>query len=363
MLELLIAFFFSLIVTLLIVKFNYLHDHLTADSNLTGPQNFHKVPVPRIGGVSIVVGLCAAILLSSKNLPDASIPLIFLLCVIPTFAIGLFEDLTKKISANIRLFLTAISAALITYLLQMQILRLDIPVLDLLFTVPFVGIFFTIFAMTGLANAYNIIDGFHGISSMIGIITLLFITYISFKVADPTIIYLCLTMIGAICGFFIWNYPRGLIFLGDGGAYLIGFWISSITILLINRHHEISPWFGLVINAYPIMEVGFSIYRRVVHQGNNPAKPDGMHLHTLIYRRIVKNRARVKDAPSLNSKVAPLLWILSMMGAIPAVIWYHSTSALVCVSIFFTALYIWLYVIIIKFRTPKWLTVLLKLGY
>lgn len=136
--------------------------------------------------------------------------------------------------------------------------------------------------MTGLANAYNIIDGFNGLASMVGIITLLAIAYMGFLFFDPTIIYLSLVMAGAILVFFIWNYPRGLIFLGDGGAYLIGFWIAALSILLTCRHQEISPWLALLINGYPILETLFTIYRRRFHQGKGPGQPDCIHFHTLI---------------------------------------------------------------------------------
>lgn len=136
------------------------------------------------------------------------------------------EDVTKVIGVRIRLFLTMISAGLMIYFLQVEIVKLDIPIIDFVLTIPFVSTILTIFAITGLANACNIIDGFNGLASMVGIITLLAIAYIGVVFVDPVIIYLAVLMIGAILGFFIWNYPRGLIFLGDGGAYLIDFLIA-----------------------------------------------------------------------------------------------------------------------------------------
>ena len=289
---LLAAFFSSFIATLLIIRFKHLHSHLSADSDLSGPQKFHTKIVPRIGGLSIAAGLFVAILLRLKNIPDSYAELTLLICAVPTFAIGLTEDLTKKISVRKRLFFTLISAALFVYFLNAHIIRLDIPGVDFLLSIPFVGAIFTIFAMTGLANAYNIIDGFNGLASMVGIITLLAIAYAGFLFSDTLIIYLSLVMAASILGFFIWNYPRGLIFLGDGGAYLLGFWIAALSILLTYRHQEISPWFALLINGYPIFETLFTIYRRKIHQGKNPGQPDGIHFHTLIYRRILMNNHR-----------------------------------------------------------------------
>ncbi|MBU3621093.1 glycosyltransferase [Polynucleobacter sp. CS-Odin-A6] len=352
---LLIAFFSSLITTLLIIRFNHLHSRFSADLDLSGPQKFHKIAVPRIGGISIAIGLLLAIVLRLINSPNASLELSLLISAIPTFAIGVTEDITKKISVRKRLFFTAMSSGLIVYLLQAQILRLDIPILDLIFTIPFFGIAFTIFAMTGLANAYNIIDGFHGLSSMVAIITLLAISYVAYLFGDSTIIYLSLIMVGTIAGFFIWNYPRGLIFLGDGGAYLIGFWIAALSVLIVFRHQEISPWFALLINGYPIAETLFTIYRRKIHQGKSPGQPDGTHFHTLLYRRILMNKHQDQNWFSANSRTAPYLWVLAGLSITPALLWWQSTPILISASLLFITLYVWLYSRIIRFKTPKWL--------
>ena len=355
MLGLLVAFFSSFITTLLIIRFKHLHSHLSADFDLSGPQKFHKKSTPRIGGVAIAVGLFLAVLLRLKNLPEFTLEVILLICAIPTFAIGLTEDLTKIISVRIRLIFTSCSAALMVLYLNVYIVKLDIPFVDYLFTLSFVGVIFTIFAITGMANAYNIIDGFNGLSSMVGIITLLAIAYVAIVLIDPMITYLALVMVGAILGFFIWNYPRGLIFLGDGGAYLIGFWVAALSILLVCRHQQISPWFALLINGYPIFETLFTIYRRKVHQGKNLGSPDGIHFHSLIYRRILMNHYRDQDILSANARTAPYLWLLTCMCIVPAILWWQSTPILIGASILFMISYIWLYARIVKFRTPQWL--------
>lgn len=355
---LLVAFFSSFVATLLIIRFKHLHQNYSSDWDLSGPQKFHTKIVPRIGGISIALGLFAAILMRLKSNPNPSTEIILLICAIPTFAIGLTEDLTKIISVRLRLFFTAISAGLVIHLLQVQIIRLDLPIIDLLFSIPFFGIVLSIFAITGLANAYNIIDGFNGLASMVAIITLLAIAYVSYVVADPLLIYLSLIMAGAILGFFIWNYPQGLIFLGDGGAYLIGFWIAVLSVMLTYRHQEVSPWFALLINGYPIVETLFTIYRRKIHQGKNPGQPDGMHIHTLIYMRILRPKQRGGFALRANPRTSPYLWSLTILGITPALLWWDSTYALILSSAIYAIFYAWLYTQIIKFRTPKWMRII-----
>ena len=354
MISLLTAFFSSLITCHLIIRFNHLHAHISADHDLLGPQKVHKKSTPRVGGISVIFGLFLALMIIRKHSADDYSGIILLCCSFPTFAIGLSEDITKKIAVRTRLLVTAISSVLAVYLLEMRITSLDIIFLDPLFTISLIGSLFTIFAITGLANAYNIIDGFNGLASMVGIITLFAIAYIGFIFSDLFIVQLSLVMSAAILGFFILNYPRGLIFLGDGGAYLIGFWIATLSILLVNRNPGISPWFALMINAYPILETLFSIYRRKFYKGKNLGNPDGIHFHTLIYRRILMREHRDKDWFSANARTSPYLWILTTLSIGPAILYWYSTPILFGSLTLFVITYVWLYTVIVKFKTPKW---------
>jgi len=354
---LLTAFFSSFLATLLIIRFEHLHSRFSADSDLVGPQKFHKKLVSRIGGVSIAIGVLTATLIRLQNSPFNGAELALLICATPAFGIGLAEDLTKKVGVKTRLFFTAIAATMAATYLDAQITRLDILGIDYFFSIPSMAILFTVFAITGLSNAYNIIDGFNGLASMVGIITLMGLAYVSFVVSDPLLMYLSLAMAAAILGFFVWNYPRGLIFLGDGGAYLIGFWVATISVLLVARHNNISPWFALLINAYPILETLFTIYRRKIQKGKNPGLPDGIHFHTLIYRRVLNPicTGEKEDWFTANAKTSPYLWVLTVMAITPAVLWWHSTQILMSCSLLFLISYIWIYKKIVTFKTPWWM--------
>lgn len=357
MISLLLSFFSSFITTLVIIRFNHLHSHFTADSNLFGPQKFHAVSTPRIGGLSIAVGIFTASIVKIHPNSIFDLHLLTIIIVIPAFAIGFAEDLTKKIGVKTRLIFTAISAALAAQYLGAQITRFDVPGFDLLLGLPLASFILTVFAITGLANAYNIIDGFNGLSSMVGMISLMGLAYVSFVVGDLYLMQISLMMAAAILGFFLWNYPRGLIFLGDGGAYLIGFWIAIISVLLVAKHSSVSPWFAILINAYPIMETIFTIYRRKIQHGKSPGAPDGIHFHTLIYRRILKPKSFSNKLVwfTANAKTAPYLWILTTMATIPSILWWNSSKILILSVIIFTISYIWLYKRIVCFRTPVWM--------
>lgn len=354
MFGILCAFFASLSLTLLIIRFQRHHERFSGDWNSSEPQKIHSNIVPRIGGIGIFIGIVAALLINKTVTRPVSNEILILISCIPTFAVGLTEDLTKKISVRIRLLLTAFSATLLILLLPIiQITMLGSSKLDSLISIPVVSIAFTIFAITGLANAYNIIDGFNGLASMTGIIALTGIAYISYTTNDWLIFELSLIIIASILAFFLCNYPLGLIFLGDGGAYLVGFLIACLSIMLVNRNpNELSPWVALLINAYPTFETILTIYRRMVHKKSS-SRADALHFHTLIYRRTLKSNA--KKILLKNSKTAPLFWVFSILTVTVAAIFRDSTIYLALFCILFATLYLWLYLKIINFQTPDFL--------
>lgn len=356
---LLLSFFSSTLITFLIIRYKNLYGKFSNDNDFSAPQKFHQSITPRIGGFGIFLSLCIAYAYRNfLNYPDSIFFRNILISAVAAFGIGLLEDTTKKIGVKTRFLIIGISAIISIYFLNIRISNVDVYWINFLLSNFYISTIFTIFAITGLVNAYNIIDGFNGLSSMVAIGSLLAISYVSFIVHDTYLLNVALITISAILGFFIWNYPRGLIFLGDSGAYLIGFIIALLSILLVNRNSSVSPWFPLAINAYPIFETIFTIWRRRFFQGKNPGLPDAMHFHSLIYRRIARwagDDKKVKLSYSNNSRTSPYLWVLSCLCITPGIVWWNNTNYLIGSSLIFSVIYVWLYKKLISFNIPWWL--------
>ncbi|MBY4731315.1 MraY family glycosyltransferase [Cupriavidus pauculus] len=356
-----IAFVLSFAITLLVIRYSSLHAHLTADWDLSGVQKFHARPVPRIGGLGIVVALVAAggVVYFKDRVAGHSF-LLVLVCAAPAFLAGFVEDLTKRVSPRERLIATMVSALLAVYLLGARVMRLDLPPLDFILAFPWISIVITTLAVAGLANAVNIIDGFNGLASMVAIMMFVSLSYVAFQVGDTLILSISFAMIGAILGFFIWNFPAGHIFLGDGGAYLIGFMLAECSILLVLRNGQVSAWYPVLMVIYPIFETLFSIYRRRVLKGVPAGYPDGVHLHTLIYRRLIRWAVGSQDARHRlrrNSMTSPYLWLLSLVAVLPATLFWNNRIVLVSCVVVFVITYVRLYRRIVRFRSPRWMIV------
>ena len=354
---LIISFLTSLLVSLLVIR--YASGHAAKSDQLSGPQRFHSGPVPRIGGLSLFVAVLIAFVWAHFSVPaDNAMRWWYLAASLPAFLSGLVEDVASNVSPRRRLVLNAASAGLGIWLLDGVLTRTDIPGLDQLVQWYPAAVALTLLAVTGVANAINIIDGFNGLASMCVLFMLLALAYVAFQVGDMFIFATALTLAGAVLGFFAWNFPAGLIFLGDGGAYFLGFTLAELGVLLIQRNPEVSPLCPLLACVYPIFETIFSIYRRKFVRGVSAIAPDGIHLHTLLYRRVIRPALRLdvgRRESARNSMTSPYLWVLCLLSVIPSILWWNNTAVLSVFLVLFAVSYVVLYCRILKFRTPKWL--------
>ncbi len=326
----------ALFVAVLLVLTKDLHGRLSMDSSF-GVQRFHTQPTPRIGGIAIVSGvLLGALLLRG----EARVMLqVVVLAGAPAFAFGLLEDLTKRVSVAKRLFATLGSGLLGWFITGISITYVNVPVLDALLVWTPVAVLFTAVAVSGVANAVNIIDGFNGLAAGVALIVLSAIGLLSVRLGDVQLGHVCLNLAASVAGFLLVNWPLGKLFLGDGGAYFVGFAIAWSAVLLLQRHAQVSAWCPLLICAYPVVEVLFSMLRRKQHR-SLVGQPDRLHLHSLVKRRVVRRLFPQTTNLMRNSITGALLGpLLSVPFALWALAFYDDTPALVLGMIVFVLAY------------------------
>jgi UDP-N-acetylmuramyl pentapeptide phosphotransferase/UDP-N-acetylglucosamine-1-phosphate transferase len=357
---LLFAFLVSYVVVLLVVRFKDWHGRLSMDLDLDGVQKVHAVAVPRVGGVGIAIAVSAALIAEAIWFPSThhTQALMLLACSLPAFLSGLVEDLTKRISPLVRLITSMIAAVLACFALRAVIGHVGLSYLDALLMFVPVSIALTVLAVSGLIHAINIIDGMNGLASVVAIIVLCSIGFVAWRLEDELVMTVAIVTVGATLGFVVWNFPISKIFLGDGGAYFIGFVVAELLILLVERNPRVSPLYAALVSIYPVFETVFSIYRRKVLRGLPAGEPDAIHLHTLIYRRILGRNARGADSRTLNlrnSRTSPYLWTLTLGAVVPATVFWDEPTVLTAFVVLFIVTYLWLYQAIVRFRTPVWL--------
>ncbi|MCZ2497400.1 glycosyl transferase [Xylophilus sp. Kf1] len=329
------------------------------------PQRFHRGDVPRLGGAGILLGLGAGWLLAGLMPGDpfylrwsAAGAVGALLCLVPATFGGIVEDMTQRVRIGLRLLLTFTSAGLFCLDLNLSIVRTDLAWVDAaIHAWPVVGVLFAVFAIGGLPHAFNLIDGYNGLAGTVTVLTCMAISHVALQVGDRQLAAMVVCLAGATAGFLAFNYPRGRIFAGDGGAYVWGMVIAVACVALVQRHPQVSPWFPILLLVYPVSETLFSIYRKLA-RGQSPGTADALHFHQLIFRRIVRPVMLDNEERQLlmrNNKTAPYLWMVSALSVLPAVmLWRHTMALAVCSALFVLA-YVAAYLTIVRFKVPAWL--------
>ncbi len=335
------GFFVSLLMSFIIVYTKNWHGKYTFDS-LIGDQKFHSIPTPRIGGISIFISILILSLLSFGRVSNFLLEVV--LSSIPIFFAGILEDTTKFISVKIRLFCSFLTALIFIYLSGKIITSIDLIGFDFLLSYKTFSIIFTIFAIMGLINSINIIDGFNGLASGTVILILLSFAIIFYQLDDKQFFNIAIILTFTFLGFLIVNFPKGLIFLGDSGAYLSGLIVVILAIILPFRHPEVSPWVSFLICSYPIIETIFSIIRKTRRKGHNMSSPDKVHLHMLIYRglsQILNKKLFKKDYR--NPLTSIIVLVLPFLSGTLSIIFYKNVILVIFSIIFIVVLYLSLY--------------------
>ncbi len=303
-----------------------------------GVQKFHKRPVPRIGGAAVAAGYVAAWPFLPEDLGE--LWGLIGLAGLPVLAVGLAEDVTKRVGVKVRLVVTMGAGAAFALLTGYMMEQVDLPGVDWLLSFWFVALVFTGFSMGGVANAVNIIDGFNGLAAGALLIMLAAFAWVAHQVGDDLVFGLALVIAGLVAGFFVVNFPFGRIFLGDGGAYFLGFLLAALGVLLPARNEEVSAWAAILICAYPVIETLASMLRKSRREGHSVGQPDRVHFHMLAHRRYARRLVKRREQAHLrNPATAVITWTLPLVTTALVMLAYDSVI-LSALGFFLT---VWLY--------------------
>ena len=243
----------------------------------------HCEPVPTMGGIASCIGLVIALFLWFPY-SDDSFTISFFFAIVVMFVIGIFDDL-KNMSARYKLAIQLAVGALIAFS------GVRITNFNGLFGIHELSVgaqySFTILAIAGITNAFNLIDGIDGLAGGLGFMSLiilgLFLTFSGDKINAIT----AFALGGGILGFLYFNFNPARIFMGDTGSLVLGFVVAVLCVRLIQvnpqesqliRH---SPVFVLSVVLIPVFDT-VRVFLIRLWQGTSPFTPDKNHIHHLL---------------------------------------------------------------------------------
>lgn len=317
-----------------------------ATEAISAKQASHKNLTSRVGGLAAIMALLIGVFLTFDQFI-----FFIVLSSIPVLVAGGLEDLGYSIKPVYRYNAGLVSGFVAIYLTGLWLNNVDFTILKPILVVPFIAICFTAFASAGISNSINLIDGVNGLAS--GVITLIgsALCIISFSVGEIVLGTFCIILVGSILGFLIWNFPKGLIFLGDAGAYTYGHLLVWIAISLFAKHPEISAWAIFCLFFWPIMDTAAAVLRRC-QKKSSINQADRMHFHQLVMRVLViysGGKISQKSANPLSSVIIlPFCILVAFFGVLFLENNFLSILTIICGTFLFFGSY---YLLIFSVRS------------
>ena len=252
---LLVAYFLTVLMLPRLIK--YLHVlKFGQEIREEGPQShMHKKGTPTMGGISfiasIVISLIVAMILDSENIQYY---ILFIYTTISFSIIGYIDDmlivvkkkndgLAPRKKLMLQILFSVIFYILVTFIYK-DINYIHIPGLDYNLNISYLYLIFLVFWQTGFSNAVNLTDGLDGLATSVTIITTGTFALLAYKENNFPVLVFCLTIVGALLGFLLFNKNPAKIFMGDTGSLALGGILAAISVIL---HKEIAFLFiGLV---------------------------------------------------------------------------------------------------------------------
>lgn len=292
----------------------------------------HGVPVPYAGGLQVALAFFLGVVLLiwiPLQAPEwyggmlASYPEVLddlrehMNILVATFAgslaiftLGILDD-RFELGGRVKLTLQA-AAALSVVLLGVRA--------DFFYeNIPVVGGLVSVLWIAGITNAFNLLDNMHGLSAGVAVIALGLFAAVMVITGQPGLAVVLLILMGVSAGFLLFNFPGGKTFLGDGGAYFIGFWIACLTVSATFYFRDsgmprLVVCFPLFVMAVPLYDTGSVILLRILRR-RSIFQADRNHLsHRL-------------EAMGLSRTEAVMaIWVLTLAVGLPSVLMYFSTE-------------------------------------
>lgn len=318
-----------------------------AGNDLSSVQSAHARVTPRLGGVAIVLSMCVGTFFWFNSEEVRLDYAYFLITIIPLFVVGLAEDLGHFASARRRLAAAAVSGLLFVIVFQAWLPRVDIPVVDLAFVWAPLAISLTIFLCVGVTHAFNLIDGVNGLSSIIAIVAAVALAMIANEAGLPGHRDALLLMAIAVGGFVVLNFPFGLIFLGDAGAYVVGHALAWTAVTILWLAPDVSAFAVLLVFFWPVADTLLAIWRRL-SSGKAVSSPDRLHFHQFVMRAIeISSIGRARRSWS-NPLTTVVILPMALAPMCVAVLNWNSVAITAIATVAFGGMFVATYIVGIR---------------
>ena len=242
-------------------------------------RRVHDHPIPRMGGLAIFLGFLLSVLLFVNITREVRGILLGLILIVAT---GILDDIISlnawiKLGAQIAAALIAVLHGVVIHFFMHPNVFMEGNVIN----IGWLAYPITVLWIVGITNSVNLIDGLDGLAvgvSTISCITILVAVLLTGGV-DPSVPLLVAALAGACIGFMPYNLNPAKIFMGDTGSLMLGFTLSTVSVLGLFKFYTVVTFVVPVLAlAVPLSDTVFAFCRRILH-GQSPFKADRGHFH------------------------------------------------------------------------------------
>ena len=270
-------------------------------------RRVHKKPIPKLGGLAIFIGFLLSIVIFTEITEQIRGIIIGSGLIV---VIGVIDDM-KPLKAYIKL-LVQIAAALVAVYHGIEIEIFSNPLVfasSQYLSLGILSIPLTVVWIVAITNSVNLIDGLDGLAAGVSIISSTVMLVIALLVSDPNDAVILAALAGACIGFMPYNFNPAKIFMGDTGALLLGYVLSTVSILgMFKLYAVVSFAAPFLVLALPLLETSFSFFRRVL-RGKSPMSADRGHFH----HRLIDMGLSQKQAVAILYAISSLLGLTAVV--------------------------------------------------
>lgn len=236
-------------------------------------RKVHAKPIPRVGGVGIVLG---AMLPAILWLPFEDVYVAYIIGCLVLLAFGVLDDI-KELGHYTKFIGQLIAAITLVYYGDLYVYHF--PFMGVEYLSADIGKPFTVFALMGMMNATNHSDGLDGLAGGLSLVSFIAIAYLIYQTGDNIAIIIVMAALGGIFGFLRFNTHPAIVFMGDGGSQFLGFTLGTIVVLLTqNINPALSAALPLLLLGLPVVDIIAVFAQRIYHK-MNWFKASKNHIH------------------------------------------------------------------------------------
>jgi len=330
------AFLVALVITPFVIKFS--RGGIGLD-HANESRKSQTIPIPRLGGIGIMIPLTLAMgVILWVHPAQLGQWLSLYLGMALIFTLGLWDDI-KSVRARWKL-VGQIAIAVLVYFLGLSIDRVTYPMGMWSVQLGAWSFFATVFWLIAVPNIVNLIDGFDGLAGGLGMFMALTLGIVALYAQQLSEAWYAFAMAGALLGFLCFNFPPARIYLGDGGAYLIGFFIAGLS-LTSSQKGSIAAVLLVTVVALgiPILDTSMALVRRAL-RGFPLFHADDEHIHHKLEKLGFSKRRIVLG-------MYGVCVVLSVLGL--SIIWSQGQTIPIAIgAVFLLALFALRYLLFVK---------------